>query len=281
MSDNEDDSQEEKARKWEKGNAIRILGPREEKEEIQEEQNPCYPWAKGKAIRILGPIEKKEETQEEQINEVESEGTSTMKNSPVTGTVWADARSEGPIEEERKHLKKKKNVSDEANRKLGFGPYGDSAYEEVLTKNPSCVKFTIEGRRKGNAKGRFTHWAMASMVEAYFKLGEVGGRVAAASEMTPEPSAGEGLGKHEGERSRPKAKPYVHPRLGELLEGGVYGKQNAKTRNLQVRRTRLPSEKNSDSRYFREIEKQIILAKISNGRYNWGKRFFRNPTCET
>ena len=46
-----------------KGKAIRILGPREEKEEIQEEQNPVCPWAKGKAVRILGPIEKRKETQ--------------------------------------------------------------------------------------------------------------------------------------------------------------------------------------------------------------------------
>ena len=38
--------------------------------------------------------------------------------------------------------------NDEAGAKLGFGPHGDWAYEEVMAANPSYVKFLIEeGRR--------------------------------------------------------------------------------------------------------------------------------------
>ena len=93
-----------------------------------------------------------------------------MPNIPVTGRVWAEARSEGSSEGESKHLEKKKNVSGEANSKLGFGPYDYSTYAEVLTANPGYAKFLIEEARRGNVRGRFTHWAMASMVEACFKL---------------------------------------------------------------------------------------------------------------
>ena len=103
VSGNEDDIVEWKMRKRTKGKAIRILRPREEMEETQEEQNPCYPWTKGKAIRILGPIAKKEEIREEQIDELESEGTSTMPNSPVTGAVWDEI-------DQKDRLKKKANL---------------------------------------------------------------------------------------------------------------------------------------------------------------------------
>ena len=77
---NEGDSEEEKIRKRVNGKAIRILGPREERQEIQEER----------------------------ITVIESEGSSTMPNRPVTGTVWKEHRAEGSSGEDRKPLGKKK-----------------------------------------------------------------------------------------------------------------------------------------------------------------------------
>ena len=77
---NEDDIEEEKMRKWTNGKAIRISGPREEKEEIQEER----------------------------ITAIESEGSGTMPNRPVTGTVWQEYRSEGSGGEDIKPLGRRK-----------------------------------------------------------------------------------------------------------------------------------------------------------------------------
>ena len=71
----------------------------------EEEMRKC---TKGKAIRISGPREEKEEIQEARITEIESEGSITMPNSPVTGAVWQEHRSEGSSGEDRKPLRKKK-----------------------------------------------------------------------------------------------------------------------------------------------------------------------------
>ena len=85
----------------------------------------------------------KEEIQEERITEIESEGSSTMPNSPVTGTVWKGNRSVGSSGADRKPLGEKK-VDGESGMKLGFAPYSDWAYDEVLNENTGYVKFTIE-----------------------------------------------------------------------------------------------------------------------------------------
>ena len=102
--------------------------------------------------------------------------------------------------------------------KLGFGPYSDWAYDEVLGKNPSYAKSPIAKGRRGNSKGRFTHWAMASMVD--FLLGEVEGLAIVADPTTPEQSKEEELEKHEDNGRRTKAKPYVNLSLKNLLAGG-------------------------------------------------------------
>ena len=54
---------------------------------------------------------------------------------------------------------------------MGFGPYAKSTYEEVFLNKPGYVKFLIEEGRRGNTKGRFAHWVMASMVDAFFEIG--------------------------------------------------------------------------------------------------------------
>ena len=59
------------------------------------------------------------------------------------------------------------NVTEDADRKLGFGPYANFTYEEVLISKPDYVKFLVEEGRRGNLQGRFTRWAMASMVDAF------------------------------------------------------------------------------------------------------------------
>ena len=46
-----------------------------------------------------------------------------------------------------------------------------STYEEVFLDNPEYAKFLIEEGRRDNMQGRYTHWAMASMVDAYFEIG--------------------------------------------------------------------------------------------------------------
>ena len=46
-----------------------------------------------------------------------------------------------------------------------------STYEEVFLDNPEYAKFLIEEGRRNNMKGRFTHWAMGSMVDAFLEIG--------------------------------------------------------------------------------------------------------------
>ena len=101
--------------------------------------------------------------------------------------------------------------------KLGFGPYADWAYEEVLARNPSYSKFLIEEGRMGNLAGRFAHWVMASMEGALLRAAE--GEVIAGDPTTPEQSEEEELEKHEDKRRRTKVRPCVSQSLKKLLEG--------------------------------------------------------------
>ena len=129
--------------------------------------------------------------------------------------------------------------------KLGFGPYADWDYEEVLTRNPSCSKFPIEEGSMGNLEGRFTYWVMASMADALPGVTE--GEVIAGDPTAPEQSKEE-LEKHADKRRRTKVRHYVSPSLRNLLEGG--GSAQIKTceiRNLKVRRPFLPPGKHLDS----------------------------------
>ena len=62
-----------------------------------------------------------------------------MPNSPMTGVVWGEARkclatecSSGEVNP----LKKRKRKVTDADMKLGFVPYANSTYEEVLGGKP-------------------------------------------------------------------------------------------------------------------------------------------------
>ena len=50
-------------------------------------------WEKERATRILGPREEKEEIKEEGKTEIGDGNSSTMPNSPTTGLVWGEART--------------------------------------------------------------------------------------------------------------------------------------------------------------------------------------------
>ena len=66
---------------------------------------------------------------------------------------------------------KRRRVVAGTERKMGFAPYEKSIYEEVFLNKPEYSKFLIEEGRRDNAKGRFTHWMMAIMVDAVFEIG--------------------------------------------------------------------------------------------------------------
>ena len=85
-----------------------------------------------------------------------------------------DATSEESSEEagiSEKRRRRRRAISD-AERRLGFGPYAAFTYEEVWQSKPEYFKFLSEEGKRDNRTGRFTHWAMASVADAFFKRGE-------------------------------------------------------------------------------------------------------------
>ena len=64
-------------------------------------------------------------------------------------------------------FKKIKVVTDE-NRLMHFGPYRMNTYGAALRSNPEYVKYMIKENKRDNQKARFTHWAMAYIMETFF-----------------------------------------------------------------------------------------------------------------
>ena len=59
----------------------------------------------------------------------------------MSAVTWEEAKTglttEWSSEEEMGHLeKRKRNATSDAGRKLGFGPYSEFTYEEVLRRKP-------------------------------------------------------------------------------------------------------------------------------------------------
>ena len=63
-----------------------------------------------------------------------------------------------------KKIKLKRNE----NRLMNFGPYHRNAYGEALRSNPDYAKYLIKENKRDNQKARFTHWAMAFIMETFF-----------------------------------------------------------------------------------------------------------------
>ena len=72
-------------------------------------------------------------------------------------------------EERRKKANEKEEKNhDESKTKLGFGPYADCAYGEVLTRNPRYVEFMVEEGKRDNTKTQFAQWVMQRAMETLF-----------------------------------------------------------------------------------------------------------------
>ena len=77
-----------------------------------------------------------------------------MQDTQMSGVTWEEAKTalttEGSSGEERSSSQKKnENAISDVDRKLGFGPYAEFTYEEVLSSKPGYVKFLVEEGRRG------------------------------------------------------------------------------------------------------------------------------------
>ena len=175
----ETESEEEKGRIWRKVRGVQMLKSRggknkeEEKKEFGDICNPkgVKPWT---------------DTQIEDEATVDSESSSetpdtqmsgeTMKepeicNAPLGRNSFKSLATDEMKEGEKMPKKKKRRAISDAEKKMGFVPYGKYTYGEVFLSEPEYAKFLIEEGRRNNMKGRFTHWAMGSMVDAFLEIG--------------------------------------------------------------------------------------------------------------
>ena len=129
-------------------------------------------WAKERFSQLLVS---QEDIKDEETAKM-SEGSSEMQDAQMSGVTWKEAEKgvtteESSAEEGIPVKKKRRNAISDADRRLGFAPYSEFTYEEILRSKPGYVKFLIEEGGRGNTKGRFTLLAMGSMVDAFFKRG--------------------------------------------------------------------------------------------------------------
>ena len=154
------------------------------------EEEEMRKWAKGDAARVFGGKEEKEETQEGRVTEIESEGSI----SPITAKAVKANRPEWSSGEDRKPSGKKKKKTTKRGGTRICAMYRLGLWRSY-GQNPSYAKVQIEEGRMDSLKGRFTHWVMASMVD--FLLGEVEVKAISSDTMTPEQSKEAELENHE------------------------------------------------------------------------------------
>ena len=122
-------------------------GDVEEGNETEIAEERIRKWTTERAIRMMGP--KEEEIKEEGKAKIESEGSSEMQDTQMSGVTCEEAKTglttEGSGGEEGSSSKKREGgATTDADRKLGFAPYAEFTNEEVLSRKAGYVKFLVE-----------------------------------------------------------------------------------------------------------------------------------------
>ena len=133
-------------------------------------------WTKERFSRLM--VSREEDIKEEEETTKRLEGPSEMQDAQMSGVTWKAAEtglategSEGSSEEEWIRVKKKsRNGISDSDRRLGFVPYAEFTYKEVLRSKPGYAKFLIEEgneiiRKEDLRTGRWPVWRVPSPKE--------------------------------------------------------------------------------------------------------------------
>ena len=134
-------------------------------------------------------ITRNREDTEEEGEQTGSDDTPMSGGEPTREEVQEteSAHETGGISQQKGPSFKKMKVITDENRLVNFGPYRMNTYGEVLRSNPKSAKSAIKENKRDNQKDRFTHWAVAFVMETFFAEGqEEEGGILAEDQQIPE-----------------------------------------------------------------------------------------------